>query len=306
MEIKNNILELIGETPMMYLDRFSPDPAVRIAAKLEMFNPSSVKDRPVLYMIQEAERRGEIHPGRSTIIEASSGNTAIAVAYICALKNYQALICMPEHMSEERKRILRALGAKIELTPKEEHTRGSRARAIELSNEIEDSFYLCQHDNPDNFVAHYETTAREILRQTEGRLDVFIAGLGTTGTLRGVAERIKESKPAVRFIGIEPKSAPMISKGCWASHRLAGTSPGFIPKLLRKELIDETILVSVEEAYAACRELAKKEGVLVGITSGACAHAARLISKRPESDGGLIVCIFADSGERYLTVEGMW
>jgi cysteine synthase A len=306
MEIKNNILELIGETPMIYLDRFSPDTKVRIAAKLEMFNPSSVKDRPVLYMIQEAERRGEIYPGRSTIIEASSGNTAIAVAYICAIKNYQALICMPEHMSEERKLILRALGARLELTPREEHTRGSRAKAIELSNEIEDSIYLCQHDNPDNVVAHSETTAREILRQTEGQVDVFIAGLGTTGTLRGVAERIKEFKPSVRFVGIEPKEAPMISEGHWASHRLAGTSPGFIPKLLRRELIDEIILVGVEEAYAACRELAKKEGLLVGITSGACAYAAQLISKRPESVGSLIVCIFADSGERYLTVEGMW
>ena len=147
MGIKSNVLELIGETPMMYLDRFARTPKVRIAAKLEMFNPSSVKDRPVLYMIREAERRGQIHPDRSTIIEASSGNTAIAVAYICSIKNYQAVICMPEHMSDERKKILRALGARLELTPKEEHTKGSRIRAIELSEEIKDSFYLCQHDN---------------------------------------------------------------------------------------------------------------------------------------------------------------
>jgi cysteine synthase A len=306
MEIKNNVLEIIGETPMMYIDRFARTPKVRIAAKLEMFNPSSVKDRPVLYMIREAERRGDIHPGHSTIIEASSGNTAIAVAYICSIKNYQTVICMPEHMSEERKKILRALGARLELTPKEEHTKGSRKRAIELAEEIPDSFYLCQHDNPDNVVAHYETTAREIWRQTDGQLDVFIAGLGTTGTLRGVAERIKELKPSVKFVGVEPVEAPMISQGQWASHRLAGTSPGFKPKLLRRELIDEIFTVSVGEAYTACREIAKKEGLLVGITSGACAHTARLIADKPGSEGKLIVCIFADSGERYLTVQGMW
>ena len=306
MTIHNNILELIGNTPMMYLDRFASNTRGRIAAKLEMFNPSSIKDRPVLYMIQEAEKRGEIIPGRSTIIEASSGNTAIAIAYICAIKNYHALICMPEHMSEERKRILRTLGAELVLTPKEQHTRGARAKAIELSKEIADSYYLCQHDNPDNVRAHTETTAEEIWRQTDGEVDVFIAALGTTGTIRGVAERLKELKPSIQFVGIEPKEAPMISQGIWSSHRLAGTSPGFIPKLLRRELIDEIITVSVEEAYSVCREIARKEGLLVGITSGACAYAARKISERPESSGKLITCVFADSGERYLTVENMW
>lgn len=306
MEIKNNILELIGETPMMYLDRVFPNSKCRIAAKLEMFNPSSIKDRPVLYMILEAEKRGEICPGHTTIIEASSGNTAIAVAYICAIKNYQAVICMPEHMSEERKRILRALGARLELTPKEEHTRGSREKAIELSNEIEDSCYLCQHDNPDNILAHFETTAEEVWRQTDGELDIFIAALGTTGTIRGVAERIKELKPDVKFVGVEPKEAPMISRGVWSSHRLVGTSPGFIPKLLRRDLIDEIIHVSVEEAYATCRDIAKTEGLLVGITSGACAFAANIISRCAGNEGKLIVCVFADSGERYLTVEDMW
>lgn len=306
MEIKNNILELIGETPMMYLDRAFPNPKGRIAAKLEMFNPSSVKDRPVLYMMLEAEKRGEICPGHTTIIEASSGNTAIAVAYICSIKNYQAVICMPEHMSEERKRILRALGARLELTPREEHTRGSREKAIELSNEIEDSYYLCQHDNPDNVLAHFETTAEEVWRQTDGELDIFIAALGTTGTIRGVAERIKELKPDVKFVGVEPKEAPMISRGVWSPHRLVGTSPGFIPKLLRRDLIDEIIHVSVEEAYATCRDIARTEGLLVGITSGACAFAAKMISRRAGNEGKLIVCVFADSGERYLTVEGMW
>lgn len=306
MEIKKNVLGLIGNTPMMYLDRFRDNCKARIAAKLEMFNPSSVKDRPVLYMIQEAEKRGDIRPGHSTIIEASSGNTAIAIAYISAIKNFKALICMPEHMSEERKRILRALGAELVLTPREQHTRGAKVKAIELSKEIDDSLYIRQHDNPDNVLAHYETTAEEIWCQTEGKLDYFIAGLGTTGTIRGVAERLKKLKPSIQFIGVEPKEAPMISKGIWNSHRLAGTSPGFLPELLRRELIDEIITVSVEEAFLTCRVIAKKEALLVGITSGACANAAKIVAERQENEGSLIVCMFADSGERYLTVEGMW
>jgi cysteine synthase A len=306
MYIKKNVLELIGNTPMMYLDRFAPNSKARIAAKLEMFNPSSIKDRPVLSMIIEAEKRGDIHPGRSMIIEASSGNTAIAIAYICSIKNYRVLICMPEHMSEERKRILRVLGAELVLTPKEQHTKGARAKAIELSKELEDSYYIRQHDNPDNILAHYETTAEEIWQQTEGNIDVFIAGLGTTGTIRGVAEKLKKIKPSIKFVGIEPKEAPMVSQGIWSSHRLAGTSPGFIPELLRRELIDEIIPVSVEEAFSACREIASREALLVGITSGACAHVARIISNRFNHEDKLIVCIFADSGERYLTVEGMW
>ena len=305
MNIKNSIIDCIGNTPMIYLKRFEPGLNTTVAAKLEMFNPFSIKDRPVYYMIREAEKRGRIDKS-TTIIEASSGNTAIALAYICAIKGYRLIICMSEIQSVERRKVLKAYGAELELTPAVEGTLGARARAKELCGEISNSFYICQHSNPDNIRAHIETTAKELWRDTDGGIDAFVCGLGTSGTAMGVAKVIKERKPDFKLIGIEPQEAPVLSKGIFNPHRMMGTAPGWVPDLYDKSLIDEIVLVSEEEAFSACRRLVSREGILAGITSGATAHAASLLAKRDEFAGKLIVCIFADTGERYLSVEGLY
>jgi cysteine synthase A len=305
MNIKNSILDCIGNTPLMYLNIFGADLKAKIAAKLEMFNPYSIKDRPVLYMINEAEKRGEIKKS-TAIIEASSGNTAIALASICAIKGYRLIICMSEIQSIERREILKAMGAELILTPKEKGTRGAMETAKELHEEIEDSYYICQHSNPDNITAHVSTTAEELWRDTDGEIDVLVAGLGTTGTAMGVAKVIKEKKPEFRIIGIEPKQAPVLSQGVFKPHRMMGVAPGWVPELYDKSLVDEIILVSEEEAFSACRELVRKEGLLVGITSGATALVSRNLAQQDEYEGKLIVCMFADSGERYLSVEGLY
>lgn len=305
MKIKNSIIDCIGNTPLVRLSRYGDGLKSELIAKLEMFNPYSIKDRPVFYMLTEAEKRGQIKPG-TTIIEASSGNTAIALAYICAIKGYRLIICMSEIQSIERRKILKAMGAELELTPKEEGTLGSKQRALELSREIADSYYICQHSNPDNIKAHYETTAEELWRDTDGKIDVFVCGLGTTGTATGVARVIKRRKPVFKLVGMEPVEAPFLSKGIFHHHRMMGTAPGWIPDLYDKSCVDEIFLVSEEEAFTACNELVRKEGILAGITSGATAHAARIIAQREENKDKMIVCLFADTGERYLSVEGLY
>ena len=298
-------MELIGNTPMIKLARFGRGLPATIAAKLEMFNPYSVKDRPVSFMIEGGVRDGSINE-KTTIIEATSGNTGLALAFICAMKGYKLLICMSEIQSDERKKLLKAFGAQLELTPASEGTAGAKKRALELAEEIENSFYIEQHSNPNNIRAHRETTAKEIWRDTEGEIDIFVAGLGTTGTAMGVTEYIRPRKPSFLMVGVEPEIAPMISKGIFKPHRQAGTSPGFIPKLLNRDRLDEIMTVSEEDAFRTCRELAVKEGVLVGITSGMTAFAARELAKREENREKLIVVVFADSGERYLSVEGLY
>jgi cysteine synthase A len=305
MNIKNSILDLIGNTPMIYLRNFATGLNATLAAKLEMFNPYSVKDRPVSYMIAGAEKDRMINKD-TTIIEATSGNTGLALAFICAMKGYRLIICMSEIQSDERKRLLRAFGAQLELTPAADGTAGSKKRALELCDEISNSFYIEQHSNPNNIKAHRETTAEELWRDTDGKIDILVAGLGTTGTLMGTAQAIRPRKPGFRVVGVEPEIAPMISKGIFKPHRQAGTSPGFVPKLLDRELLDEVITVSEEEAFTTCRALAKHEGILVGITSGMTAFAARELAQRPENRGKLIVALFADSGERYLSVDGLY
>lgn len=305
MEIVEGLTDLIGDTPMMYLRRFGAGLPATLAAKLEMFNPYSVKDRPVLRMIEEAEADGRIGPG-TTIIEATSGNTGIALAHICAVKGYRLIICMSEIQTEERKRMLRALGAEIELTPAAEGTAGARRRAKEVLKEIGDAFYIEQHSNPANVRAHMDTTAEEVWRQTDGKVDILVAGLGTTGTLMGAARRIKPRKPSFRTVGVEPEIAAMISRGEFRPHRQAGTSPGFVPNLLDRALLDEVITVTEEDSFATCRELARTEGLLTGITSGMTAWAARILARHPENEGKLIVAIFADTGERYLSVNGLY
>jgi cysteine synthase A len=305
MNIKNNIIELIGNTPLMYLNNFGRESKATIAAKLDMFNPYSIKDRPVLYMISEAEARGEISKD-TTIIEASSGNTAIALATICGIKGYRLIICMSEIQSIERRQILQAMGAELVLTPKEKGTAGAKDKAVQLHEEIENSYYICQHSNPDNITAHMKTTAEELWRDTDGRIDVFVCGLGTTGTAMGCAKVIKAKKPDFKIVGIEPMQAPMLSQGRFAPHRIMGTSPGWVPELYDEELVDEIVLVTEDQAFSACRQLVSDEGVLVGITSGATAHVALKLGKKTEYEDKLIVCMFADSGERYLSVEGLY
>lgn len=305
LNIKKNVLGCIGNTPLVCLDRFGASVSAQLVAKLDMFNPFSVKDRPVLYMISEAEKRGDIGP-ETTIIEASSGNTAIALAFICVIKGYRLVICMSEIQSIERRRVLQALGVQLILTPAKLGTKGARAKAEQLTAEIDNSYYICQHSNPDNVTAHIMTTAEELWRDTDGRIDAFVCGLGTTGTAMGVAQVIKKMKPDFKVIGVEPSTAPMLSKGEFNPHRMMGTSPGWIPELYDPSWIDEIILVSEEEAFMSCRRLVRDEGILAGITSGATAHAALKLAERAEFAGKMIVCMFADSGERYLSVEGLY
>lgn len=305
MDIHTDLTGLIGNTPMVYLDRFAPGPGARLAAKLELFNPYSVKDRPVRYMLEGARAEGRIDAD-TTIIEATSGNTGMALAFLCKLAGYKLILCMSEIQSEERKRILAALGARLELTPAALGTRGSKERALELSRQIDNSYYLEQHANPHNARAHQETTGPEIWEATDGQVDIFVAGLGTTGTLMGVARALKPLKPDLRVVGVEPETAAMISRGEFTPHRQAGVSPGFIPKLLDRSLVDEIITVAEEDSFAACRELADTEGLLCGITSGMTAWAAREMAQRPEHEGKLIVPLFADTGQRYLSVQGLY
>jgi len=303
--VVNELTELIGHTPMLQLNRLAAGLGVEILAKLEMFNPYSLKDRPALYMIADAESSGHLLPG-GTIIEASSGNTGIALTYIGRLKGYHVVICMSELMSNEHKQLLRALGAELVLTPAELGIRGSREKAQDLANTLPNAIYIEQHNNPANIQSHCETTAEEIWCDTEGKLDIFIHGLGSCGTIIGMAQTLKSRKPSIQFIGIEPTGAALMSQGKFKAHRLLGIGPGFVPGLFNQELIDEIITVSEEYAFATCREIAAKEGLLVGITSGASAYVALALARRPENEGKTICIIFADSGQSYLSVEGLF
>ncbi|MBN2466206.1 cysteine synthase family protein [candidate division WOR-3 bacterium] len=304
MNIRDSIADCVGNTPLVFLRKPGPGGAA-IAAKLEMLNPYSVKDRPVLWMLREAERRGQVRKG-TTVIEASSGNTAIALASLCATRGYRLIICMSEIQSIERRKMLAALGAELVLTPAKEGTRGARERAKQLRDEIADSYYICQHSNPDNPAAHVATTAEELWRDTDGGIDAFVCGLGTTGTAMGVARVIKPRKAGFRVVGVEPEEAPILSCGKWAPHRMMGTAPGWVPDVYDPSLVDEIMTVSEEQAFAGCRQLAREHGILAGITSGATFVAALRLADRKEFEGKLVVCMLADSGERYLSVQGLY
>jgi cysteine synthase A len=303
--IVDSLTELIGRTPMLRLNRLTAGLDVEILAKLEMFNPYSLKDRPALYMIEEAERSGRLAPG-GTIIEASSGNAGTALTYIGRLKGYHVIICMSELMSDEHKMQLRALGAELVLTPAEAGIRGSREKAQELAASLPNAMYMEQHHNPANARAHRETTAEEIWRDTEGRVDIFVHGLGSCGTMTGVAKVLRGRKPSLRCIGIEPEGAALMSQGEFKPHRLLGIGPGFVPGLFEPDLMDEIVTVRVEDAFATSREIAAKEGLLVGITSGASAYVALDLARRPENANKTIVVIFADAGQGYMSVEGLF
>jgi cysteine synthase A len=303
MKFYRNIVEMIGKTPLLRLERLAKDR--QVYAKCEWMNPVSLKDRPVLQIIEDAEREGLLEPG-STLIEATSGNTGMAVAFIAAIKGYKAILVMSEIQSLERRQILRAFGAELILTPASQGTKGARQKLKEILAEHPDYFYVGQHVNPSNPKAHYRSTGPEIWEDTEGQVDILVAGLGTGGTICGAGRYLKEMKPGVQLVAVEPEEAPYISRGVFRPHRLMGTAPGFVPETLDREVIDEIFLVSEAQAFEMCRRIARQEGLLVGISSGAAAHAALEIAKRPENAGKVIVCIFADTGQRYLSVEGLF
>ena len=303
--IADTLTDLIGNTPMLRLNRLAAGLEVEILAKLEMFNPYSLKDRPALYIIEDAERAGQLAPG-GTIIEASSGNAGTALTYIGRLKGYQVIICMSELMSDEHKQLMRALGAELVLTPAEEGIRGSREKAQEIAASLPNAIYTEQHHNPANAKSHRETTGEEIWRDTKGGVDIFIHGLGSCGTMSGVAKVLKDRKPSVRCIGIEPEGAALMSQGEFKPHRLLGIGPGFVPALFEPDLMDDIVTVRVEDAFATCRQIAAEEGLMVGITSGASAFAALELARQPENAGKTIVIVFADAGQAYMSVEGLF
>ena len=303
--IANTLTDLIGNTPMLRLSRLAAGLDVEILAKLEMFNPYSLKDRPSLYIIEDAERSGQLAPG-GTIVEASSGNAGTALTYIGRLKGYQVIICMSELMSDEHKQLMRALGAELVLTPAESGIRGSREKAQEIAASLPNAIYTEQHNNPANAKSHRETTAEEIWRDTEGRVDFVIHGLGSCGTMTGVAQVLKDRNPSVRCIGIEPEGAALMSQGEFKPHRLLGIGPGFVPALFDRDLMDEIVTVRVEDAFATCRQIAAEEGLMVGITSGASAFVALDLARQPENASKTIVIVFADAGQAYMSVEGLF
>ncbi len=302
MRSHRSITDMIGDTPLLRLGRLAPD--CQIYAKCEFMNPLSLKDRAVLQIIEDAEARGELSPG-CTLIECTSGNTGMAVALIAAVKGYKAILVMSEIQSLERRQVLRALGAELVLTPAAEGTAGARGRLKAICAEHHEYFYVGQHVNRSNPRAHYEGTGPEIWQDTDGRVDVLVAALGTGGTICGAGRYLKEEKSSVRLVAVEPAESPTISQGIFRPHRMMGTAPGFVPETLDRSIIDEIALVSEGEAFAMGRRLAREEGLLVGISSGATAHVA-LVQARSSAEGSVIVCIMADTGQRYLSVEGLF
>ena len=301
--IAESLHDLIGQTPLLALNAFAPEH--RILAKCEFMNPISIKDRPVREIIAQAEARGDLKRG-DTIIEATSGNTGMALASIGNRLGYRILIVMSEIQSLERRMVMKALGAELILTPAALGTKGAKACLDEICAENPDYYYLGQHQNLDNPAAHYRGTGPEIWKETEGQVDFFVSALGTGGTISGAGRYLKEQNPALQCVAIEPEQAPFISQGLFQPHRIMGAAPGFLPAALDVNVIDAFELISEEEAFATCREIAETEGVLVGITSGANAAVARRIAQRPENRGKTIVCVFCDTGQRYLSVEGLF
>lgn len=304
-KIYKSITELIGNTPLLEIVNYNRQNGIKgkIIAKLEYFNPGgSVKDRVGYAMIKDAEDRGLI--GKDTvIIEPTSGNTGIALAFVAAAKGYELVLTMPETMSVERRSLLSALGAKIVLTPGSEGMKGAIKKAEELAKKTANAFMPQQFDNPANPEAHRKTTAEEIWRDTEGKVDVFVAGVGTGGTITGVGEILKARNPEIRIVAVEPEDSPVLSGGNPGPHKIQGIGAGFVPQVLNKTVIDEIFRVKNEDAFAAARKLSSSEGLLVGISSGAALHAATEIARRPGDMGRSIVVLIPDTGERYLSTD---
>ena len=303
-DIKNSASELIGKTPIVKVSRYAKaanaDKA-EILAKLELFNPAgSVKDRIALAMVEDAERSGKLKSG-ATIIEPTSGNTGIGIASVAAAKGYKAILTLPDTMSVERRNLLKAYGAEIVLTEGAKGMKAAIAKAEELNKEIEGSVILAQFDNPANPKAHKETTGPEIWEQTDGKVDFFVAGVGTGGTLTGVGEFLKEKNPNVKIVAVEPATSPVLSKGTAGPHKIQGIGAGFVPNVLDTKIYDEIITVENDDAFEEGRRFAVSEGVLVGISSGAALKAATVLASRPENAGKRIVVLLPDSGDRYLS-----
>ena len=303
-KIYDSVLDTIGATPLVRLPNFSRAHGVKadLVAKLEFFNPlASVKDRIGRAMIEAAEAEDKITPGKTTLIEPTSGNTGIALAFVAAAKGYRLILTMPDSMSVERRKMLRLLGAELVLTPAAGGMRGAIARAMELQAETPDGFTLSQFDNPANPEIHRRTTAEEIWADTAGRADMLVAGIGTGGTLTGVAQVLKERKPGFKAIAVEPGASPVLSGGAPGAHKIQGIGAGFVPAILDTHLIDEVIQVANDQSFATAREIARSDGLPVGISSGAALWAAAELGRRPENDGKMIVIIIPSFAERYLS-----
>jgi cysteine synthase A len=302
MRVANTILELIGQTPVVKLNRVVGKTDADVYLKLEFFNPAgSVKDRIALSMIEEAEKRGELKPG-ATIVEPTSGNTGIGLAMVAAAKGYRAILVMPETMSLERRNLLRAYGAELVLTPGSEGMKGAVAKAEELVRENPDYFMPQQFKNPDNVKIHLETTAQEVLQQMDGKLDAFVAGVGTGGTITGVGQVLRKQIPDCRIIAVEPSASPVLSGGKPGPHKIQGIGAGFVPPILDTSIYDEVIQVDNEEAFTWARRVAREEGILVGISSGAAIAAALKVARRL-GEGKKVLAVVPSNGERYLSTE---
>lgn len=304
MNVYRSVEELIGGTPLLALERYGKDMSAKIFGKLEYLNPAgSSKDRVAKEMIDEAERSGKLRVG-ATIIEATSGNTGIGLAAIAAARGYRIIIIMPDTMSEERKILMKAYGAELVLTDGAKGMKGCIEKQEELARSIPNSFIPAQFENPSNPEAHRKTTGPEIWNDLDGKVDIFVAGIGTGGTITGIGEYLKEKDPNVKVVAVEPASSPLLSKGVAGAHKLQGIGANFIPSILDRDVYDEIIAIENDDAYQAGRDFAKAEGILVGISSGAALHAAKMLAQRPENAGKNIVVLLPDTGDRYLSTPG--
>jgi len=302
-KIYNSVEELIGKTPLLRLNNIEKELSLHaeILAKLEFLNPAgSVKDRAALKMLDDAEASGALKKG-ATVIEPTSGNTGIGLSMVASLRGYKAIIVMPDNMSIERRQLMSAYGAEVVLTPAAGGMTAAIAKAEELAREIEGAFIPAQFDNPSNAAAHFETTGPEIYEDTDGKIDIFVAGVGTGGTVTGIGEYLKSKNPDIKIVGVEPSGSAILSGGKAGAHKLQGIGAGFVPKVLNEDILDEIIAIDDDDAYDFARKLCKKEGILVGISSGAAALAAVTLASLPENEGKRIVVLLPDTGSRYLS-----